>query len=597
MDPRNTNHPGPEAGTLPHRARHAARKPRAARAGLAAVAAGSVAGAFLLASPAFAGPASHHATATATGTGHQATAAATSYGFTTLDDQADPTFNQLLGINSHDVISGYFGSGAAGHPNQGYVLNPPYGQSNYTSENFPGSVQTQVTGLNNKGDTAGFYVNAKGTSRGFVEWNGVFASYENPSTPHSAGSVNQLLGINNAGTAVGFYNDAAGNAHAYELNQATGQFTAVHVPGKSATATGINNAGDVVGFATSTGGSTFSWLLHAGHLSTLQFPGGSNTQAFGVNDSDQIVGSYTDGSGTSHGFVLSDPMGPTSHWQSIDDPTTGATMTVVNGINDAGDLVGFYNDASGNTHGMLATPNTVHLTLSAMPAGTIAAGQDSSGNLTVTPNMFGLTPGSAHSVVLEGPSGGTPLAQFGTLTANGVGQASATLDSTFSGSVPSGSRLVVLNGTGSDGFSMEPIAETAPLSGSISGMTFHLISVEVGQHGRSRGTPQGNATISYDPAGQTLTVTVTASGLTPGKHAAHIHLGTCQSQGGVQYMLMDFVANSQGQIVNQARTVTGVTTPIPTTGWYLNLHQGNSNDILKNGQPTIFFRPLLCANV
>src|SRR5229473_7104856 len=67
---------------------------------------------------------------------HQA--AATTYTFTTLNDQADPTFNQLLGINVHNVIAGYFGSGAAGHPNKGYLLKPPYGQGNYVNENFPG---------------------------------------------------------------------------------------------------------------------------------------------------------------------------------------------------------------------------------------------------------------------------------------------------------------------------------------------------------------------------------------------------------------------------------------------------------------------------
>ena len=62
-------------------------------------------------------------------------------------------------------------------------------------------------------------------------------------------------------------------------------------------------------------------------------------------------------------------------------------------------------------------------------------------------------------------------------------------------------------------------------------------------------------------------------------------------------MLMDFTANSAGQILNQTRTVTGVTSGIPATGWYLNLHQGTSNNILRNGQPSIFFRPLLCQNI
>jgi hypothetical protein len=126
---------------------------------------------------------------------------------------------------------------------------------------------------------------------------------------------------------------------------------------------------------------------------------------------------------------------------------------------------------------------------------------------------------------------------------------------------------------------------------------FTLKAVEVSPQGASYGDLSGRATLVYDPGTQTLTVTVDASGLTPGPHAAHIHLGSCASQGPVLYMLMDFVANGHGQIANQTRMVSGVTPPIPATGWYLNLHQGNSNTILQNGQPTIFFRPLLCSNI
>jgi hypothetical protein len=281
--------------------------------------------------------------------------AATTYTFTTLDNQADPTFNQLLGINSKNVIAGYFGSGAAGHPNKGYLLDSPYGQSNYVNENFPSSQQTQVTGLNNKGDTVGFWVNTANTNRGFVEWNGSYTSYTNPLTPKVAGSVNQLLGINNSGTAVGFYNDKNGDAHPYSLNQATGAFTVLHVPGHSVAATGINDAGYTVGFATTGMGVTSSWLLEGTHLTSFQYPGGSDTQAFGINDNNQIVGSYLDGAGVMHGFVLTDPTGPVSHWKSIDDPN-GVGSTLVNGINKAGDLVGFYTDGAGNTDGFLATP-------------------------------------------------------------------------------------------------------------------------------------------------------------------------------------------------------------------------------------------------
>jgi hypothetical protein len=325
---------------------YSAARRHAARLGVAALATSAVAGALLAAGPALAGTAGHHATS------------ATAYTFTTLDDQADPTFNQLLGINGNHVIVGYFGSGAdAQHPNKGYVLKPPYGQGNYTSENFPGSVQTQVVGINNIGDTAGFWVTANGTNHGFVRWNGVFENFNDPKTPHAAGSVNQLLGVNDNGVAVGFYNDAAGNSHAYEVNQATRVFTAIKIPGAvSALATGINKAGYITGIATDSSKVTTSWLRSpAGQLTTFQFPGGSDTQAFGINPQKQIVGSYLDGQGVMHGFVLTSPQGPKSHWQKIDDPN-GVGSTVVNGINGAGDLVGFYTDAAGNTDGMLATP-------------------------------------------------------------------------------------------------------------------------------------------------------------------------------------------------------------------------------------------------
>jgi hypothetical protein len=108
------------------------------RLGLAAVASGALA--LTLAAPAFA-----------------STQSSSGYHFRTLNDDRDLTFNQLLGINNEGLIAGYFGSGAQGHANKGYRLYLPYGQGNYANENFPGSRQTQVTGLNDLGVTVGFW--------------------------------------------------------------------------------------------------------------------------------------------------------------------------------------------------------------------------------------------------------------------------------------------------------------------------------------------------------------------------------------------------------------------------------------------------------
>jgi hypothetical protein len=110
---------------------------------------------------------------------------ATTYTFQDIIDTSDPTFNQELGINSAGEIAGYFGSGAAGHPNQGYTTTSPY--TSFTNENFTDSVQTQVTGINNIGTTVGFYSLTNmgvglDSNFGFTDVGGTFTNVNNPNT-------------------------------------------------------------------------------------------------------------------------------------------------------------------------------------------------------------------------------------------------------------------------------------------------------------------------------------------------------------------------------------------------------------------------------
>jgi Cu/Zn superoxide dismutase len=242
-----------------------------------------------------------------------------------------------------------------------------------------------------------------------------------------------------------------------------------------------------------------------------------------------------------------------------------------------------------------APTSTEYLHLHAMPVGTVRFGRDRYRRLTARVVAHGLTPGSSHTVELLLP-GRLGVVRFPPLIANSLGQARATLTSSYTGRWWRWSRLVIRMGVGSSSLSRRPIAVTALLRHA--GARPHpLISVEYGPGHVFYGTPRGVATISYSRRHQTLTVTVTASGVTPGPHAAHIHLGSCYSQGPVKYMLKDLVANRRGQIVHAVRVFTNVTKPIPAHGWYLNIHQGNSSNILSNGNPTIYFRPLLCADI
>ena len=290
-------------------------------------------------------------------------ARATSYSFVTLDNMHDPTFNQLLGINDEGVIAGYFGSGAAGHPNKGYVLLPPYGQGDYVNQNFKNSVQTQVTGLNNRGVTVGFFSDTnKGVgmdaNTGWVRVNGHFRLVNFPTEGPATPPIDQLLGVNDFDIAVGFFTDSAGNNVGYEYNINTGSYREIldpNSPGASLTAAAINDLGQVAGFYTNPStGNTDGFLLSHGKLIDLAVKGASSTMALGVNNLDEVVGTYTVGSGSSavmHGFTWTAKHGFTP----VDDPH-GIGTTTINGVNDKGQLVGFYVDSAGNTDGLLAAP-------------------------------------------------------------------------------------------------------------------------------------------------------------------------------------------------------------------------------------------------
>jgi hypothetical protein len=287
------------------------------------------------------------------------------YQIVTLNNGHDLTFNQLLGINNEGVIAGYFGSGATGHPNKGYVLRPPFAQHDFSNEDFPRSVQTQVTGLNDDGISVGFWSNQETASMAndnfaFYSVDGRFHNLNFPTRDNASPPVDQLLGVNDHGLAVGFYTDGGGSNVGYEYNIQRHRFTLVQVPGTrrgasgpSLTAAGINNRGDIAGFFNKTATQVDAFLFpHSGKFLTLAYPGATMTQAFGVNDSREVVGSYTVGSGNSavtRGFVWLN-----GKFASVG--IKGANSTTINGINDEGDLVGFYTDAKGNTDGFLALP-------------------------------------------------------------------------------------------------------------------------------------------------------------------------------------------------------------------------------------------------
>jgi hypothetical protein len=96
------------------------------------------------------------------------------------------------------------------------------------------------------------------------------------------------------------------------------------------------------GFTTTAAEGPYSYV-------TVDHPDAAATTLFGINARGDIVGSYVDQSGTSHGLLLRD-----GEFTSIDVP--GAEGTDARGINPAGDIVGGYwlpGEPAVNIHGYL----------------------------------------------------------------------------------------------------------------------------------------------------------------------------------------------------------------------------------------------------
>ena len=82
--------------------------------------------------------------------------------------------------------------------------------------------------------------------------------------------------------------------------------------------------------------------------------------ALGINNEDQVVGSYTDATKLTHGFLFDEQ----SHtYKTIDDPNQLNVVgggTTLNGINDKGQVVGFFMDKAGNTEGLQVSVSVHH---------------------------------------------------------------------------------------------------------------------------------------------------------------------------------------------------------------------------------------------
>ena len=128
----------------------------------------------------------------------------------------------------------------------------------------PGSLTFGFYGLNNAGQTVGFYQDANGVSHGVIVQDGELTQFDFPGAAET-----EIFGISESGLLIGDVFDADGTIHGFVGSE---QFD---VPGAVTTyADDMNAAGILVGSYVDTDGVYHGYIRHAnGSFTTFDFPG------------------------------------------------------------------------------------------------------------------------------------------------------------------------------------------------------------------------------------------------------------------------------------------------------------------------------------
>lgn len=244
----------------------------------------------------------------------------------------------------------------------------------------------------------------------------------------------------------------------------------------------------------------------------------------------------------------------------------------------------------------VTTGTSAQATLKHTPTGTANLMWDHTTKmLTVQVTLTGLAPNSVHpSHIHEGSCvrQGKVLYPLSNLVADTHGAAHATTRLSLPSGIPArGIYLNVHNGPGlapTDQFL--PVACSDIVNHDTSLRSNQTVQLTLQSAPESSQNENVSGVTHLSLSGRTLKVQMEISGLQPNsQHAAHIHSGSCASQGPVLYPLETIKANAAGK-ATITTTIQNVTA-IPATGWYVNVHR--STDLSTQTG----FDPIACGDV
>jgi len=279
-----------------------------------------------------------------------------------------------------------------------------YPQIKFTSIDFPGATLTTARGINNHGDIVGAY-RITPPRHALLIRQGQFI----PLAPTSILGTNasEAFSINDRGDVVGDLVGDDGFTHGFLLSG--GVVTTLDFPGATDTfAFGINESGRVVGYwdlldANGNLLENHGFIWNKGVFTEVNFSGSVDSILVGINARGDLVGEWDSGvsSPIGHGFVCPKQR----QCFSFDVPVPGATVTQPDDINARGQIAGGYVDGVGVLHGFLVVgANFTSLDFPGATA-TIAWGINSAGQIV---GRYAAADGSNHGFLAQPDNKGKP---------------------------------------------------------------------------------------------------------------------------------------------------------------------------------------------
>ncbi len=280
-------------------------------------------------------------------------------------------------VNNTGAVVGWYSDGSTTH---GFL----YFQGNYTTLNYPGADGTVAQGINDNGQIVGYYNVIGGGVHGFTYSNGNYTSYDYPDPNLTATYLND---ISNSGQLVGTfttYNPQTGTSGGSLFVDSGGAYRSISPFGYQTWLAGsnyhINATGQIAGsYIVPTGNNPPSTTqVDHGFVDTaaadamVDFPGAvtdnpwgifSGTDVYGINDTGDVVGFYSQGGSNATGFVYH---AGTGTFDSLILSGAVANYWLPTDLNNSDQIIGNYEAVKGGTIYGFLTPEPGSFSLLAL---------------------------------------------------------------------------------------------------------------------------------------------------------------------------------------------------------------------------------------